>query len=82
MTHKDETGLAWHGRAPESRPGGFVDGVTLNQPRKALAVDPSGVVQPESEHKETAGPVLKVERLQGAPSSPVQRNGRVRLTST
>ncbi|MCB9676603.1 MAG: hypothetical protein H6737_15915 [Alphaproteobacteria bacterium] len=81
MAHKDE--LAWRGSPMVRRSGGFVDGVAMNEPTHALAVDPDGVVGPDGPGpRGPGGPSLDLERIDSGGASPVQRNGRVRLTRT
>ncbi|MCB9668291.1 MAG: hypothetical protein H6734_02355 [Alphaproteobacteria bacterium] len=83
MRDERDNGLAWAGRPPEKRAGGFVDGVGLNQKTHELAVDPEGVVGPAAPAAQgSRSTMLKVERLDGQEPTRVQRNGRVRLSST
>lgn len=77
---KDHTGLAWNGRAERPRSGGFVDGVSVNEALRPLAVDPDGVVAPEVDRHGSSGPQLDVERLGDDPQERTQPNGRVRLS--
>lgn len=82
MSHKDETGLAWSGRPPPKRSGGFVDGVSMNAGPQPLAVDPNGVVGPVRPRGGPVGPQVTLTRMDAGSDGPVQPSGRVRLTPT